>query len=168
MAPVHTFRLNGQWEGPATGLVEADNVHTPLAFSAPVEFHGEPGFWTPEHLLLAAVSSCFLTTFHVIAGNSKVEVLDVQAAVEGDVSHEEDGWQFTGIRISVHATIAREQDRERVLRLIDKAERACIISRGLKVSPALTSSVDVYEKTGAEAAANSPDQELAPWSRSRG
>jgi len=30
-----------------------------IHFSAPPEFGGEPGVWTPEHFLLASVASCY-------------------------------------------------------------------------------------------------------------
>jgi len=34
--------------------------------TAPPEFKGADGFWTPEHLYVASVNACFVTTFLAI------------------------------------------------------------------------------------------------------
>jgi peroxiredoxin-like protein len=151
MDSTHTFRLSGDWEGPQTGRIQAETVDAPLAFSAPVEFRGTPGFWTPEHFLLGAIASCFLTTFHAIAANSKLECPDIRVAVEGDVSHQPNGWQFTGVRLKVKARIRREEDRERTAHLIEKAERACIVSRAMRMIPELSTLIEVAEPKASEA-----------------
>jgi organic hydroperoxide reductase OsmC/OhrA len=38
-----------------------------IELSAPVEFGGKKGVWTPEDLLVASVNSCLLTTFSYYA-----------------------------------------------------------------------------------------------------
>lgn len=50
------------WKGRRRGLVEVAEL-PPVTTSAPPEFQGEPGYWTPEHLLVAALESCLMTTF---------------------------------------------------------------------------------------------------------
>lgn len=45
-----------------------------LVASTPPEFKGEAGFWTPEHLFVAAAEFCLMATFPGIAGNSRLPV----------------------------------------------------------------------------------------------
>src|ERR1700733_10713195 len=42
-----------------------------IHFTAPPQFGGLEGRWTPEDRLMTALASCFTTTFHAIAGRSK-------------------------------------------------------------------------------------------------
>jgi organic hydroperoxide reductase OsmC/OhrA len=50
-----------------SGVVASDTVPQPIIFSAPPEFQGEPRVWTPEHFFVAAVVSCYMSTFFSIA-----------------------------------------------------------------------------------------------------
>jgi organic hydroperoxide reductase OsmC/OhrA len=103
-----------------------------LPFTAPPQFQGEPGFWTPEHFFLAAIASCFITTFRAIAGLSRLEAAALELSVEGVVGKAEGGLQFTELLLHPVLTIEREEDSERALRLLEKAERSCLISRSIK------------------------------------
>ena len=54
------YSVNGHWAAGSRGTVAGDTVGKAIEFSAPPEFHGEPGFWTPEHFLLAVSVHYFL------------------------------------------------------------------------------------------------------------
>ena len=88
--------------------------------------------WTPEHFLLAAVSACFITTFRAVAQLSKFTAEALEVSVEGTMERAEDGLRFTHIVLRPVLTIAAESDRERAGRLLEKAERSCLISRSLR------------------------------------
>jgi organic hydroperoxide reductase OsmC/OhrA len=68
----HEYRINTFYAGPRKGIVQAEGVLPSVSFSAPPEFLGEPGFWTPEHFLVASVASCFVSTFSAIAEKSRL------------------------------------------------------------------------------------------------
>jgi organic hydroperoxide reductase OsmC/OhrA len=69
----HEYRINAFGAGGRNGVVQAEGVLSSISFSAPPEFLGEPGRWTPEHFLVAAVASCFISTFSGIAEKSRFE-----------------------------------------------------------------------------------------------
>ena len=62
-----TFKANAYWKEGTLGVVEGDPTAKAIDFCTPVEFGGVSGAWSPEHLLLAAVASCFVNTFQAIA-----------------------------------------------------------------------------------------------------
>jgi len=109
----------------------------------PPEFGGEPGLWTPEHLLLAAVSTCFVATLRAVAEASKLEFDGVECPVEGRIEKLEGGFKFTRITLRPVLTIHREEDRERTGRVREKAERACLVSRSLECTLVLESTTHV-------------------------
>ena len=43
-----------------------------VTVGAPPEFKGREGVWSPEHLFVASLNTCFMLTFLAIAENSKV------------------------------------------------------------------------------------------------
>jgi peroxiredoxin-like protein len=128
----YQYRSTANWTTGRAGTVNAESVELPITFSAPPEFHGREGLWTPEHFLVAAVAGCFITTFIAIAELSKFEVVSLDVSTEGLLEKGEGGFQFTRVTIRPVVTIARESERERALRLLDKAERSCLVSRSLR------------------------------------
>lgn len=132
MDATYVFRANAEWTSDAHGEVQADPPVGKIAFSAPPEFHGPPGFWSPEHFLLAAAAACFVTTFRAIAGLSRFEFASLHVGAEGTVEKAEGGYQFTRLLVKPRLHLRDAADRERALRLLHKAEQACLISRSLK------------------------------------
>ena len=126
-----TYRLTTHWTMHKRGIGEVESLPRTINFAAPPEFGGEPGLWTPEHLLIAAVSTCYVATFRAVAEASRLELGALEVGIEGKIEKLEAGFQFTKIVLRPMVTIHREQDRERAARLLEKAERVCLVSRSL-------------------------------------
>ena len=126
------YTSTARWTTGRSGIVNAESVQQSIPFSSPVEFQGQPGVWTPEHFLTAAVAGCFVTTFIAIAELSKFEFVSVEASAVGSLEKVERGFQFTRVVIRPILSIARDSDRERALRLIEKTERSCLVARSLR------------------------------------
>ena len=67
------YHVVAWWTSGRTGLAKSDSAPNAIHFTAPPQFGGLEGRWTPEDLLIAALASCFTTTFHAIAASSKFE-----------------------------------------------------------------------------------------------
>lgn len=132
MTTNYTFRVEAQWSGGRRGSVEGEPDVPKIHFAAPPQFQGESGFWTPEHFLMAAAAACFVTTFRAITEISKFEPVGLDISTEGIVEKGDGGFQFTRITLRPVLTVARETDQERGVRLLEKAEHSCLISRSLK------------------------------------
>jgi acetyltransferase len=141
----HRYHVAAWWTSGQAGIAKADSVPNVIHFAAPPEFHGLEGMWTPEDLLLSAVSSCFTATFHVIAGHAKFEYTDLQVEAEGVVSRADLGYTFSEIIVRPTLTIAREQEREDALALLQKAETMCLVSRALTTPQTFEVHVNIRE-----------------------
>ncbi len=140
---IHKYRTLAWWTSGQTGLAKTSSAPRAIHFSAPPEFGGLEGRWTPEDLLLAALASCFTTTFHAIAGYSKFEYTDLQVEVEGTVSKAESGYAFSEIVLRPTLTIPDEGQRDRAQHLLQKTKAACLVSKALATAPALEPHVAV-------------------------
>ena len=115
-----------------------------LKVDAPPEFKGHEGVWTPEHLFVAAVNSCFMTTFLAIAENSKLEFVSFKANAMGKLEKRDgEGFMMTEIILRPKLVIPNARDAERASRILEKAERNCLISNSVKTEIRLESEVNV-------------------------
>lgn len=131
MENTHLYRTTATWTMRRRGIVSAEDVPRTINFSSPPEFQGDPGLWTPEHLLVAAVATCFVATFRAMAEISHFQIVRLEVEAEGVLEKQEGGFRFTRIVVRPHLTIADAADQERAQRLLEKAERACLVSRSL-------------------------------------
>jgi peroxiredoxin-like protein len=150
METSYQYRAHAHWTLHKRGILEAEDIPRTVNFAAPPEFGGEPGLWTPEHLLLGAVATCYVATFRAIAERSKLTVSALEVFVEGVIRKEQGGFRFTEIIVRPVITVEREQDCERAQRLAEKAEHACLISRSLSARITAEYKVEVAEPVAAE------------------
>ena len=131
METTHKYRVAATSTEVRSGLAVAVGIEPAIAFSAPPEFNGLAGRWTPEHFLVAAVASCFISTFSGMAFNSNFEFSSLELETEGIVAQDQAGWRFEQVVLRPRLMIAHEKDKERGNRLLHKAEKNCLVGRSL-------------------------------------
>ena len=97
MADTHQYRVVAWWASGRTGTAKSDSGPNAIHFTAPPQFGGVEGRWTPEDLLLSAVASCFTTTFRALAERSRFEYADLDVEVQGTVHRADSGYHFSKI-----------------------------------------------------------------------
>jgi peroxiredoxin-like protein len=141
------YRVTAWWSSGKAGLAKSDSAPNAIHFTAPPEFGGLEGRWTPEDLLLGAVASCYTTTFRALADSSQLEYLDLGVEVDGTVAKTESGYSFGQITIRSKLTISKPEEESKSMRLLHKAESVCLVSRSLSVEPVFEPSVCVRGST---------------------
>ncbi|HSP64197.1 MAG TPA: OsmC family protein [Pyrinomonadaceae bacterium] len=125
------------WTGERHGDLSSP-VLPNLQVDAPPEFKGHEGAWTPEHLFVASVNSCFMTTFLAIAENSKLEFVSFSADAKGKLEKlEGKGFIMTEVLLRPKLLISHARDAERAGRILEKAEKHCLISNSIKTETRL-------------------------------
>ena len=79
------YRVAAWWTSGRSGLAKSDSAPNAIHFTAPKEFGGLEGRWTPEELLLAALAGCFTTTVRTIAGSIEFDFRDFQVEASGTI-----------------------------------------------------------------------------------
>ena len=140
----YRYKTEVEWTGNRQGELRAPALPN-LNVDAPPEFKGHEGVWTPEHLFVASVNSCFMTTFLAIAENSKLEFSKFNAEAEGTLENVEgQGLMITHITLRPKLVIKHSRDAERALRIFQKAEKHCLISKSIRSETKLEPKV-VYD-----------------------
>jgi len=131
MGEEHAYRVAAWWTSGRTGLAKSDSAPNAIHFTAPLEFGGLEGRWTPEELLLAAVAGCFTTTLRTIAGSAQFDFTDLQVEASGTIRKGDSGYSFSEIVVRPQLKIATSEERDRALVLLKKAEKLCLVSRAI-------------------------------------
>lgn len=115
-----------------SGYAQLASAGIPALRAAPPVDYGGPGdAWTPEHLLLAAVQTCFLFTFRAVARAARVEFIALDVHAAGTVDRKDGVTRFTAITLRAKVAVPAGTDRDRLLHALEKSERACLVSASL-------------------------------------
>lgn len=90
--------------------------------------------WSPEHLLVAALNSCLMTTFLAIAENSKLVFTAFDSNAVGKLEIVDGKYMMSEIELQPTLVIAHETDKEKAERVLIKYEKACLIANSVKSS----------------------------------
>jgi organic hydroperoxide reductase OsmC/OhrA len=91
--------------------------------------------WSPPHLFVAAVESCFFTTMQVIAAKMHVGIRSFSSASAGTlVSPDGKHKEFSEIVLRPKIELADENDRPKLSQLYKLAEEYCVVARSLKTT----------------------------------
>ncbi len=139
----HTYSTSLRWVSERRGTLSAEglpqlDVATPPGFPG-----GHPGFWSPEHLFVAAAEACLMTTFLAIAANSKLAFREYSSRAQGLLEKTEQGYRVTKIVISPRLVITDASAADRAKRILERAEQLCLISRSMNTQVTLEAEVVV-------------------------
>ena len=109
----------------------------------PKDFDGPGDAWSPEHLLLASVESCFMFTFQAIAQESKFDFLSLELSGRGTVDRKEGSTRFTDIVLRSRLALPKGADPDRAKRMLEKGKNACLVTASLSVPIRLESEIVV-------------------------
>lgn len=133
MLDSYVYNVALDWTRGRSGTLAGPGA-TQIEFSAPPEFAGERGKWTPEHLLVAATASCFAATVMAIAEMHKLtfERFHVNAFARLEKLPGE-GYRFTEMTLVPEVRVA-PADVETALKVFHKAEKNCFVAKSLKAT----------------------------------
>ena len=114
-----------------------------LQIMPPAEFGGPGDRWSPETLLVGALSNCYLLTFRAIARANKLPWVSLRCGVEGVLEREQGNSRFTRFLINAELVVPAGTDLETADRLLHKAEQGCLISNSLTGARELTVHVTI-------------------------
>jgi peroxiredoxin-like protein len=135
----HDYNVNIRWDESRKGTMcspELNNITTGetncVAVATPPEFPGGiPHVWSPEHLFTAAVSSCLMTTFLAIAEFSKLDFVGFTCESKGVLEKIDGKFVISEVLLFPEVTITDASKKERAERIVEKAEKACLISNSI-------------------------------------
>lgn len=137
------YKVNVKWDEGRIGTLSSDKF-TDIKVATPPEFpKGVDGIWSPEHLLVSSVAICLMTTFLAVAENSSLPFNSFDCEADGKVEKVEGKLMVSEIELRPKVTIPDEKYREKTQRIVEKSEKACLISNSVKSRIILNPSICV-------------------------
>ena len=102
-----------------------------MTSTAPPEFGGPEGYWSPETLLVAAVADCFNLTFRAIARASKLEWEHLECSAEGKLEKDGRVTRFTRFDLTVRLKVLRGDTAGKAVRILEMAEKNCLVTNSM-------------------------------------
>jgi peroxiredoxin-like protein len=138
----HQYNVNLKWNAERVGEVSSPELNSKIEVATPPQFpKGVEGVWSPEHFFTAAVNSCFMTTFLAIAENFRLEFKEFNCNAVGVLEQVEGKYLMTEVILNPTLVITKEEDKEKALRVLDKSEKACLISNSINSKVSLNPTV---------------------------
>lgn len=136
----HFYNISVKWTQDRKGMMCSPELHNTetnnkncIEIATPPEFPGGiPHIWSPEHLFTAAVNSCFMTTFLAIAAYSKLYFVSFECNSKGVLDKVDGKFAVTEIHLFPEVIIVDEKNRDKTIRILEKSEKACLISNSIK------------------------------------
>ena len=143
----HFYKVDLDWIEGRTGLMHSELLDEKIKVATPPQFPGGvEGIWSPEHLFTASVSSCFFTSFTAVAEYSNFTFESLNIKSNGKMSRENGKFVMSEIIIEAELVIADESHEKKAIRLLEKAEEICLITRSIKSKVTMKPVVKIAEK----------------------
>jgi peroxiredoxin-like protein len=144
MENVHYYDTEITWTSGRKGILRSSVLPTGIEVATPPQFSkGVENIWSPEHLLVAAVNSCLMTTFLAVAENSSLEYISFRSNAVGKLEIIDGKYLISEIVLKPVLEISNPDQKERAERVLLKSEKACLISNSVKATVTMIPEVKV-------------------------
>ena len=121
-----------------------------LRTATPAEFDGPGDRWSPETLLVASIGDCLALTFGGIARKSGLTWTSFECDVRGTLDRVDQATRFVAFEIAARVRVPDATDRALAGRVLQKAERNCLIANSLNAPVHLIPTIEVVPAPAGE------------------
>jgi peroxiredoxin-like protein len=144
MESEHYYEVEVNWEADRKGKLSSTVLNETIEVATPPQFpKGMEGIWSPEHLFVAAVNSCIMTTFLAVAENSNLEFENFTSKASGKLEMVESKYMISEITLKPIITITDKANEEKTKRILKKLESNCLISNSIKTKIIFKSDIKI-------------------------
>lgn len=130
------------------GILSAKDIQGGIYVTTPHEFGGEGKEWSPEHLFLSSIGSCFMTTYISFAKKLQFELSGFECTTIGHVELVEGKYKFTHIDLYPKLYIADETLRQKANIALEKTNKYCLVSNSVNATISYHSEVLTEARPG--------------------
>ncbi len=138
MDKTHFYEVNLLWNAATQGTLCSPKIASKIKVDTPPEFtNGTKEKWTPEHLFIAAVNSCLMSTFLLVADNSKLPFISFACNAVGKIEKIKGKYGVTEIVLKPTLIIPSTQNESKAKKVLEMSEKACAITNSIKTKVTL-------------------------------
>ncbi len=141
------YNINIDWVSERNGILSNPELINKMEVSFP---NKKTGIWTPEHLLIAAVNSCFMITFLSLAKKLGLEFLKYNCSAKGKIEKMGGKYLITEIELGPVVTIKKTADKKKSEEILQNSLAFCLISNSLKSKVSLVKTVNIFKNNSSD------------------
>ncbi|MDR3714231.1 MAG: OsmC family protein [Puia sp.] len=127
----YLFEVDLNWLSEQKGILSSDETAGTIQVAAPAAFGGQGREWSPEHLFLGAISSCFMSTYLSFAEKSGLELSRLTCNAIGQIEVVEGKYRFTDINLFPKIYVAFDESKERAGEVLRKTQQFCLVANSV-------------------------------------
>ncbi|QAS53235.1 OsmC family protein [Halobacillus litoralis] len=144
---LHHFHLKADWPGGRNevGYIESDKLKTEI--SIPKEMNGPDIGTNPDEMLLGAAATCYIISLAAMIERADLPLKELDMESEGIVDVTEGVFTYKKIIHRPRVLLSSEADEvdlNKLNRLIEKAEKSCMISKAIEGNVELEMDAETY------------------------
>jgi peroxiredoxin-like protein len=122
------FDVRLDWLSDFKGILTANDAEGPINVATPPAFGGNEKEWSPEHLFLGSIASCFMSTYLYFIHRMKFDIAHLECHAIGQIELVDGKYKFTHINVfpTIYVSDATLQGLAELAML--KAQKSCLIS----------------------------------------
>jgi peroxiredoxin-like protein len=128
------FEVKLNWKEKNKGILSASDADGTIDVAMPPEFGGEGKAWSPEHLFLSSISSCFMTTYLAFAKKLQFNISAFECNTIGQIEIVDGKYMFTLIHVYPKISVADETLKEKANAALEKTHKYCLISNSINAA----------------------------------
>ncbi|WP_143306414.1 OsmC family protein [Chitinophaga vietnamensis] len=132
-------RLN--WLELKRGIITSGEVKDLIRVATPPAFGGDGEEWSPEHLLISALSSSFMSTYLYYASQLGFDISHFVCKVKGVIALSEGRYVFSQIHLYPRIYVTDDACLGKAREALEKAKANCIVANSLKAAIIFNSEV---------------------------
>ena len=131
--PQYYFEVQLNWQQGRQGILTGRDVKDTIHVATPPAFKGGvPDMWSPEHLFLSSLSSCFMTTYLAIAEKRNLTIADFECNAIGHILLVEGHLEFTTINLFPKIFVEKVEEMVIANEVMIKTYKHCIVANSIK------------------------------------
>jgi organic hydroperoxide reductase OsmC/OhrA len=125
------FQASVIWLNGKKGMITSSEVNGTIHVETAAVFGGKGKPWTPEHLFLGSLSSCFMSTFLGIAERLKLSIDGLSCRVSGVAEMVNGRPSFTRIDVYPDIYIEGEGNEKKAHLALQKTHKECLVTNSI-------------------------------------
>jgi organic hydroperoxide reductase OsmC/OhrA len=140
MEDLHFYEVNLFWNTATHGTLISPVIPSTAKEPTPLTFpKRRKEKWTPEHLFVGAVNSCLMSTFLLVAENSRLEFISLESNALAKIEMINGKLTVTEIVLRPTLVIPAKESQSKAKKVLEMSEKACAVSNSASAKITLDS-----------------------------
>jgi organic hydroperoxide reductase OsmC/OhrA len=129
--PPLLFEAKLNWLSGDRGILHGHGINGPVYVSTPSEFGGSGKEWSPEHLFLSSIISCYMSTFLSFTDKMHLVITHFECSAIGQIELVAGKYKFTRVDIYPKVYMADASLHEKAGTATQKTQQYCLVSNSV-------------------------------------